>query len=394
MSENGRSRAPGKRRDGRVFAILYNLRSKEPAAGPQTFSGCMGIRLLALDPPGPSGYLPRRLSCHSHRSRCLPPPSWTPRHRVGSGGKTTWSCGRWGRVGPIGERRVPVIERRSIADRPGKAVRSESRVVPWEEPCESTTSPDSARVTACGLASSSRSRSRRRSPPRSAVSAGPGVESPADPIDLSAQRIQYWDGPGERWAVLSGEAAVLQGAEGLRPLRRRPDRRDLASRHQGLSGSCLRRGGRPDHGATAAPRELASRGAHDPEGRPVVRLPEEWQRAAAGTARRTEDPRAVRPQAGRAGGRPPSAEVTSPAIAAGAASPPLPELEPVPERPPARRDPDLKPARFVRQDPPQAREPAPEVDPPVAAPAPVRPTGRPGSTCRRSRARRMSWSRT
>ena len=168
-----------------------------------------------------------------------------------------------------------------------------------------------------------------------------------------------------------------RGPRGSRPLRRRPDRRDLASRHQGLSGSCLRRGGRPDHGAAQPPRELPSRGAHDPEGRPVVRLPEEWQRAAAGTARRTEDPRAVRPQAGRAGGGPPSAEVTSPAIAAGAASPPLPELEPVPERPPARRDPELKPARFVRQDPPQAREPAPEVDPPVAAPAPGQADGPP-----------------
>ena len=32
---------------------------------------------------------------------------------------------------------------------------------------------------------------------------------------------------------------------------------------------------------------------------------------------------------------PPSAEFTSPAIAAGAAPPPLPELEPVPERQPA-----------------------------------------------------------
>ena len=59
-----------------------------------------------------------------------------------------------------------------------------------------------------------------------AAGVGPGVRVQADPIELSARRVQYWDGPGERWAVLSGEAAVLQGAEGLRrPGCRRPDRR-------------------------------------------------------------------------------------------------------------------------------------------------------------------------
>ena len=38
----------------------------------------------------------------------------------------------------------------------------------------------------------------------------------ADPIDLAARRVLVWEATGERWVVLSGEAAVLQGAEGLR----------------------------------------------------------------------------------------------------------------------------------------------------------------------------------
>ena len=42
-----------------------------------------------------------------------------------------------------------------------------------------------------------------------------GSES-ADSLDLAARRVLVWDGPAERWAVLSGDAAVLQGAEGLR----------------------------------------------------------------------------------------------------------------------------------------------------------------------------------
>ena len=44
----------------------------------------------------------------------------------------------------------------------------------------------------------------------------PGAGGLADPIELAARRVLVWDGPGERWAVLSGEAAVLQGTEGLR----------------------------------------------------------------------------------------------------------------------------------------------------------------------------------
>ncbi|MGC8640606.1 MAG: hypothetical protein ACP5XB_12090, partial [Isosphaeraceae bacterium] len=45
------------------------------------------------------------------------------------------------------------------------------------------------------------------------VAAAPGA---SDPIDLTARQIQVWDGRGERWAVLSGDVAILQGPEGLR----------------------------------------------------------------------------------------------------------------------------------------------------------------------------------
>ena len=68
---------------------------------------------------------------------------------------------------------------------------------------------------------------------------------------------------------------------------------------------------------------------------------------------------------------------SEPGVAAGSASPPLPELEPVPERQPARRDRELKPARFELQDPPQGREPPPDVEVPEAAPAPGRADGPP-----------------
>lgn len=38
----------------------------------------------------------------------------------------------------------------------------------------------------------------------------------ADPIELAAEEIRYWDSGGSRWAILSGKAAVIQGLEGLR----------------------------------------------------------------------------------------------------------------------------------------------------------------------------------
>jgi hypothetical protein len=38
----------------------------------------------------------------------------------------------------------------------------------------------------------------------------------ADPIDLSADRIQVWRSGDEQWVILSGQAAILQGVEGLR----------------------------------------------------------------------------------------------------------------------------------------------------------------------------------
>jgi hypothetical protein len=44
----------------------------------------------------------------------------------------------------------------------------------------------------------------------------PAAQWLADPIELAARRVLVWDSPSERWVVLSGDAAVLQGAEGLR----------------------------------------------------------------------------------------------------------------------------------------------------------------------------------
>ena len=52
-----------------------------------------------------------------------------------------------------------------------------------------------------------------------------GAMRSADPIDLAAQRVLVWNQAGERWVVLGGEVAVLQGAEGLRPRGRRADHR-------------------------------------------------------------------------------------------------------------------------------------------------------------------------
>lgn len=37
-----------------------------------------------------------------------------------------------------------------------------------------------------------------------------------DPIELTARRVAVWDAPDGRWVVLSGEAAAIQGLEGLR----------------------------------------------------------------------------------------------------------------------------------------------------------------------------------
>ncbi len=38
----------------------------------------------------------------------------------------------------------------------------------------------------------------------------------ADPIELAARYVQVWETPGTKWAILSGEAAVLQAGDGLR----------------------------------------------------------------------------------------------------------------------------------------------------------------------------------
>ncbi len=42
------------------------------------------------------------------------------------------------------------------------------------------------------------------------------VADSADLIELAADRIQFWDSGGSRWALLTGQAAVVQGLEGLR----------------------------------------------------------------------------------------------------------------------------------------------------------------------------------
>lgn len=44
----------------------------------------------------------------------------------------------------------------------------------------------------------------------------PVVSRARDPIDLAARRVQVWEQGGDQWVLLSGQAAVLQGAEGLR----------------------------------------------------------------------------------------------------------------------------------------------------------------------------------
>ena len=53
--------------------------------------------------------------------------------------------------------------------------------------------------------------------------AGPDAPAAADPIELAARHVQVWETAGERWAILSGEAAVLQAGDGApRPRGRRP----------------------------------------------------------------------------------------------------------------------------------------------------------------------------
>ena len=46
--------------------------------------------------------------------------------------------------------------------------------------------------------------------------AAPEMQVSADPIELAAQRVQVWETPGVKWAILSGEAAVIQAGDGLR----------------------------------------------------------------------------------------------------------------------------------------------------------------------------------
>ena len=46
--------------------------------------------------------------------------------------------------------------------------------------------------------------------------AAPDAQAANDPIELAARHVQVWETAAERWAILSGEAAVLQAGDGLR----------------------------------------------------------------------------------------------------------------------------------------------------------------------------------
>ena len=46
--------------------------------------------------------------------------------------------------------------------------------------------------------------------------AAPDAQAANDPIELAARHVQVWETAGERWTILSGEAAVLQAGDGLR----------------------------------------------------------------------------------------------------------------------------------------------------------------------------------
>ena len=186
-------------------------------------------------------------------------------------------------------------------------------------------------------------------PAQVGVSAGPGIESPADPIDLSAQRSSTGTGRASAGPCSRARPPCSRGPRACAPAAAVVRIVEISQAGtRAYQVRCLRRGGRPDHGASTAARELASRRCSRPgRASSSSAYRKNGSERLPVAARRAEDPRAVRPQAGRAGGRAAVGRSSpAPAIAAGAASPPLPELEPVPERQPARRDPELKPARI------------------------------------------------
>jgi hypothetical protein len=43
-----------------------------------------------------------------------------------------------------------------------------------------------------------------------------GEQAISDPIELAARQVQEWESAGEHWALLWGDAAILQGSEGVR----------------------------------------------------------------------------------------------------------------------------------------------------------------------------------
>ncbi len=106
------------------------------------------------------------------------------------------------------------FERRSIAVWPGKAVRSETlgrtlggTVREHDQPRFHTrTCLWLSLIFALALPFASLAQEQ----------AAPEIQVSADPIELAAQRVQVWETPGVKWAILSGEAAVIQAGDGLR----------------------------------------------------------------------------------------------------------------------------------------------------------------------------------
>ena len=130
------------------------------------------------------------------------------------GGRTA-SCRCWSwRVGKAARLVGPVFERRSIAVRPGKAVRSET---PGRTLGGTVREHDQPRLhmrlclwSGLIFALAIPTASRAQDP------AALDAQAANDPIELAARHVQVWETAGERWAILSGEAAVLQAGDGLR----------------------------------------------------------------------------------------------------------------------------------------------------------------------------------
>jgi len=236
----------------------------------------------------------------------------------------------------------------------------------------------------------------------------PDARACADPIELAARRVQVWEAAGERWAVLTGEAAVLQAGEGLRA--RAAVVRIIEIPVEGGKGY------QSDVYAEGDVRVTGPGRPPQPQFRTVLRTCKQVQLRAyqeSGFTECQEPPRgllilrrsgfpiaapaAQRPEPAAApqaatipltASRTPTpvesaaaAEAVTP-IAAEAASalppPDLPALEPVPTPASPRRDSELQLAQFERRDAPVAQVPAagparpgPTAEPPPSASPPA-----------------------